>query len=88
MASTDTGTPTPPKVERLATETAHLPRTALIGIFGQPSAPSALVLLPNGETQTVTIGARLSGGTVEAIGDDLLVIAKRGGTSVLRMPRG
>ncbi len=86
--SDDTGTPTPPKVEELATEAVALERTALIGTFGSAAAPRALVRLPRGQTQTVTVGDRIAGGTVEAIGADALVLSRAGGQRVLRMPRG
>lgn len=88
MATTDTGTPTPPKVEKLATQAARLDRIALIGVFGKAEAPRALIRLPRGETQTVTIGDTVDGGTVEAIGMDLVVVSRRGMQSILRMPQG
>lgn len=88
MATQDTGTPTPAKVEQLATQEVPLPPTALIGVFGTPANPKALVRLPRGKTQTVGIGDRLAGGTVRAIGEDKLVLLRMGKQQVMQMPRG
>ena len=86
--STATGTATPPKVERHATEKADLDRTALIGIFGTPQSLRALIRLPNGRTQTVAIGDSVAGGTVRAIAEDRLVLSRMGQQSTMRMPQG
>ena len=86
--ATTIGTPTPPEVEKLATQQARIEGTALIGIFGTPQAPHALIRLPRGETQSVSVGDSIAGATVEAIGEDLLVLSRMGSEQVLRMPRG
>lgn len=88
MASDTSGTPTPAKVEKLATQEAHLTRTALLGIFGTKAAPNALVLLPRGKTQTVGIGDKIGKGIVVAIGTDQIVLARNGTQHILRLPRG
>lgn len=87
IATQNTGTPTPPHVEELATEAVTLSRVALIGIFGAADAPRALIRLPRGETRTVAVGDTLDGGTVAAIGADQLVLARRGSQRIMRMPR-
>lgn len=84
----NTGTPTPEKVERLATQEVRLGRTALIGIFGKAETPRALIRLPDGETHTLRIGDTLDGGTVDAIGSDILVLTRRGTQHVMQMPKG
>ncbi|MEH6522154.1 type II secretion system protein N [Sulfitobacter sp.] len=88
MASDTSGTPTPAKVEKLATQEARLTRTALLGIFGTKAAPSALVLLPQGKTQIVGVGDNIGKGVVVAIGTDQIVLARNGTHHILRLPRG
>ncbi len=88
MATQHSGTPTPPTVETHATQEARLDRIALLGTFGAAASPSALVRLPSGNTQTVTIGDDIAGGTVEAISADRLVLSRMGTHQVLRMPQG
>jgi hypothetical protein len=82
------GTPTPRKVKRLATQAVALDRTALIGVFGADKDLRAMILLPLGKTQTVSLGDQVIGGTVLAIGPDKLVLARPGGQHVMHMPRG
>jgi hypothetical protein len=88
MASDTSGTRTPAKVEKLATQEAHLPRTALLGIFGTDAAPSALVLLPQGKNQTVGVGDNIGRRVVVAIGTDQIVLERNGTHHILRLPRG
>lgn len=88
MSTQDAGTPTPQTVEKLATQEVKLDRTALIGIFGTASAPKALILLPRGQTRTVTVGDRIAGATVGAIGEDRLVLVRGSRQEVMQMPRG
>ncbi|QUJ77882.1 pilus assembly protein PilZ [Sulfitobacter albidus] len=88
MATEHDGTPTPPEVSENATESARLPRTALLGVFGSSAAPSALILLPRGDTQTVSVGDTVAGGRVEAIGDDRVVLSRMGRQQILRLPAG
>lgn len=75
-------------VAQLATQTVHLDRIALLGIFGTQSAPAALVREADGDTQRVSVGDRVAGGTVTAIGDDRLVLSRATGQKVLRLPKG
>ncbi|UWR23722.1 type II secretion system protein N [Sulfitobacter sp. S190] len=88
MATGEDGTPTPAKVKDLATEQARLDRTALIGIFGSSNAPEALIMLPAGKTEKVKVGDSVAGGTVEAIGEDRLVLSRNGNQQVMRLPKG
>lgn len=88
MATQDTGTPTPPKVEKLATKEVKLERVALIGIFGTTDKPSALIRLPKGDIVIVAVGDKLEGGTVAAIGANQLVLARSGKQQVMLMPGG
>lgn len=88
MATQHDGTPTPHIVETYATQEAQLGRIALLGTFGAASAPSALIRLPRGNTQTVSIGDQIAGGRVEAIDTDRLVLSRMGTEQILRMPKG
>ncbi|AXI46119.1 pilus assembly protein PilZ [Sulfitobacter sp. SK012] len=87
MTTPTDGTPTPPKVTELATETTNLDRTALIGTFGSATLPGALVRLPNGKISRVVIGDAVAGGTVLAIDTDRLILSRLHGELVLRMPK-
>ncbi|MCG3267237.1 hypothetical protein [Yoonia sp. I 8.24] len=58
----------------------------LIGIYGRPNAPRALVRLGNGRYVHVEVGSDLDGGQVTAIGDGALNYVKRGRTVVLEVP--
>ncbi len=60
----------------------------LIGIYGRPNAPRALVRLGNGRYVHVEVGSSLDGGQVTAIGDGVLNYVKRGRTVVLEVPGG
>lgn len=60
----------------------------LIGVYGQPSSRRALVRLANGRYQKVTVGDRLDGGRVSAIGESELRYRRSGRDVVLKMPRG
>ncbi len=86
MTSNFSGTPTPLKVKKIATQEAHLPRTALLGIFGTKAAPNALIRLPHGKTQTVGIGDRIGKRVVIAIGSDQIILIRNNAQTVLRMP--
>jgi hypothetical protein len=82
------GTPTPPKVAQLATQAVALDRIALIGVFGAEKNLHAMIRLPLGNTQTVSLGDRVIGGTVVAIGLDKLVLVRPDGQHVMHLPRG
>jgi len=88
MSTQDAGTPTPQKVEQLATQAVQLDRLALIGISGTQGAPRALIRMPQGDTQTVKVGDTIRGGIIEAIDADQLVLSRNGTQQVMRMPRG
>ncbi|MEM6303588.1 MAG: pilus assembly protein PilZ [Pseudomonadota bacterium] len=79
---------TSPETEKHATEEVTLPRIAVIGIFGSEAAPRALIRSPNGKITRVEVGDKAAGGIVTAIGADSVVIARRGGATVLALPRG
>ncbi len=81
-------TKTSPNIASLATKEAHLPKTALIGIFGPPATLSALILMPKGETRSVKVGDNIGKGTVLAIGKDQVVLMRNGSQHILHLPRG
>lgn len=87
MATTSTE-PTPTGVAQLATQRVRLERLALLGVFGTQVAPAALVREANGDIQRVSVGDRVAGGTVTAIGEDRLVLSRATGQKVLRLPKG
>ena len=60
----------------------------LIGVFGSGSNKRALVRFANGKRQMVSVGDRLDGGKVAAIGDTELRYVKGGRNVVLKLPRG
>lgn len=82
--------PSNTSVARAATEpnALNLRRINLIGIYGQPSNRSALVRLSNGRYVKVSVGDRLDGGRVAAIGESQLRYVKGGRNVTLEMPRG
>jgi Tfp pilus assembly protein PilP len=85
--TTDTeGTQTPPEVVEAATQQARLDKIILIGVFGNSENPGALIRGPRGEITRVGVGDAAPGGQVEAIGEDRVVIAGRGKTTVLKLP--
>jgi len=72
--------PTTASVARAATDEGaiNLRRVNLIGVYGSSSDRRALVRLSNGRYTRVTVGDRLDGGRVRAIGAGSLVYDKRG----------
>ncbi|PRY78327.1 hypothetical protein CLV80_104295 [Yoonia maritima] len=80
--------PVPGGVARAATQDGaiRLRDLNLIGIYGRPNSPRALVRLGNGRYTHVEIGSSLDGGQVTAIGDGILNYVKRGRTVVLELP--
>jgi hypothetical protein len=72
--------PTTASVARAATDEGaiNLRRVNLIGVYGSTSDRRALVRLSNGRYTRVTVGDRLDGGRVQAIGAGSLIYAKRG----------
>ncbi|MCB1360757.1 MAG: hypothetical protein KDJ96_06565, partial [Rhodobacteraceae bacterium] len=79
--------PTSASVARQATETdaIRLNRVNLIGVFGTPDARRALVRTSTGRMVRVSVGDRLDGGRVTAIGEDELRYTKNGRNEVLRI---
>ncbi|WP_120501718.1 hypothetical protein [Roseovarius sp. EL26] len=82
--------PTSASVTRQATQTnaIKLRQVNLIGVYGTPSKRRALVRLANGKYRKVTVGDRLDGGKVSAIGKSDLRYVKKGRNIVLEMPKG
>lgn len=71
-----------------ATEAARLRRARpqLIGTFGAEGAMGALLRLPSGTIERLTVGDRSAAGTVIAIEPGAIHIARAGRTGVLRLP--
>lgn len=63
-------------------------RVALIGVIGTAKNKRAIVIFENGRRRTVSVGDRLDGGRVAAIGDGQLKYTKGNRTITLKMPRG
>ncbi|PTX54121.1 hypothetical protein C8N43_2927 [Litoreibacter ponti] len=84
-----TGT-TRASVARAATDNnaISLGRVALVGVFGTSSNRRALVRMPNGRFKKVSVGDRVDGGRVAAIGEGQLKYTKGGRTLTLEMPKG
>ncbi len=82
--------PTRAAVARAATDNNALAlgRVSLIGVFGTASNRRALVRMPNGRFKKVSVGDRVDGGRVAAIGSDQLRYTKGGRTVTLKMPKG
>lgn len=82
--------PTSASVTRQATEknAIKLRQVNLIGVYGSPSNRRALVRLANGRYKKVTVGDRLDGGKVAAIGKSELRYVKKGRNITLQMPKG
>ena len=89
-ASASPNIPTTAEVARAATErnAVRLNRTALFGIYGTAANRRALVRLSNGNYEKVSVGDRLDGGRVVAIGEDELRYQRGNRTITLEMPRG
>ncbi|NNK78646.1 MAG: hypothetical protein HKP40_08040, partial [Litoreibacter sp.] len=77
-------------VARAATDNnaISLGSVALVGVFGTPSNRRALVRMPNGKFKKVSVGDRVDGGRVAAIGEAQLRYTKGGRTVTLNMPKG
>lgn len=80
--------PTPAHVAQKATQSAHLPALALIGIFGSAEAPAALIRERSGTIQRVTVGDTVAGQTVAAIDTDRVILASGSRTKTLTFPEG
>jgi hypothetical protein len=82
--------PTATTVARAATDNnaIALGQVSLVGVFGTASSRRALVRLPSGRFKKVSIGDRVDGGRVAAIGASELKYTKSGRTLTLKMPKG
>ncbi|WP_172328390.1 hypothetical protein [Mangrovicoccus sp. HB161399] len=80
----------PGNVARRATDgnEMNLRRVNLLGTFGKPGDLRALVRMPNGDVVNVSVGDRLDGGKVVAIGQGELRYQKKGRNEILSMPSG
>lgn len=65
-----------------------LNQVSVLGIFGKGNSRKALVRLSSGRRQMITVGDRLDGGRVAAIGTSEVRYVKRGKNVVLKMPKG
>lgn len=61
-------------------------KVSLIGVYGTPKKRSALVRMSNGKIVEVSIGDRVDGGKVAAIGADEVRYVKGGRNILLKMP--
>lgn len=61
-------------------------KVSLIGVYGTPKKRSALVRMSNGKIVEVSIGDRVDGGKVAAIGADQVRYVKGGRNILLKMP--
>ncbi|MEM6887123.1 MAG: hypothetical protein AAF636_03175 [Pseudomonadota bacterium] len=66
----------------------NLRRINLIGVYGKPTNRRALVRMEDGRYLKVTVGDRIDGGRISAIGDTELRYQKSGRNIVLKMPKG
>lgn len=79
---------TPQTVAQTATTSTRLPRSGplLLGIFGSARAPEALIRLPGGRTETVSVGDRVAGRRVVAIDATRVALAKGNTAAWLELP--
>lgn len=82
--------PTSASVAKQATEqnALALREMNLIGVYGASGNRRALVRMPNGRFVKVSVGDRLDGGKVTAIGDGQLTYQKGSRTLMLKMLKG
>ena len=88
MSTDEKGTPTPQKVINLATEQVALPKLTLLGTFGSLTQPGALIRDGKGRIQRVKLNDKISDGVVAAIGDNSVVLLRRGRTVTLKLRSG
>lgn len=62
--------------------------TALLGTVTRPDTRIALVRHPSGRITRLSLGDRLDGNTVTAIGDGELHLTRNGKTTTLSLPKG
>ncbi len=82
--------PTNAKVSKEATikNALKLNQINLLGVYGTGSKKRALVRFSNGRRQMVSVGDKLDGGKVAAIGDTELRYIKGGRDVILKLPKG
>ena len=82
--------PSNAKVSKEATikNALKLNKLNLLGVYGTGSKKRALVRFSNGRRQMVSVGDKLDGGKVAAIGDTELRYVKSGQNVVLKLPKG
>ena len=78
------------KAEGLATEKGVLDlySVSLIGTTGSEDERRALVRMPSGRIETLTVGDMLRGRRIDAIEPARLLMSRNGDQSVLEMPKG
>ncbi|MEM1360406.1 MAG: hypothetical protein AAGF94_01655 [Pseudomonadota bacterium] len=74
--------------KRATSNRMNLKEVNLLGTFGPTNAQRALIRLPSGRVINVSVGDRVDGGKVAAIGKGELRYVKGGRSHVLTMPRG
>ena len=86
----DLDIPSNATVSRSATvdNVINLREVNLIGVSGTPTNRRALVRLPSGRFLTVTVGDRIDGGRVAAIGPNSLQYIRNGRNITLEVPSG
>ncbi|MCB1342803.1 MAG: hypothetical protein KDK24_17385 [Pseudooceanicola sp.] len=74
----------------IATEKAalNLRETALLGTLTGANDRKALIRHPGGRIDKVSLGDRVAGATVTAIGDGELHLTRNGQTKTLTLPKG
>ena len=79
---------TPAQVAQTATVTVQgsLKGLILLGTFGAEGAPKALIQLPGGKTESVTVGDRVDGNPVLAIETGRIAIQNRGAAQWIVQP--
>lgn len=81
---------TPDKVAAQATTAADTPLGGLVllGVFQRPKGNEALVRSRGDKITRVTVGDKLDGATVVAIGADTLQLARGSDSEMLKIPGG
>lgn len=77
---------TPDQVAKLATESVHLDKTALLGIYGPANKLQALLRLQGGQIVRVSAGDTVGRTTVTAISAEAIALNQKGRNVVLRLP--
>lgn len=79
----------PSNVAKRATDPneLNLSKVSLLGTFGKTGSMRALVRLPSGRVVNVSVGDRVDGGRVVAIGQSELRYVKSGRNQTLKMPK-